>query len=40
MSSLQLLAIFAVRILVQSSSLPEFSAQDNPAAFDKSLLTR
>lgn len=40
MYCLQLLAIFSVRILVQSSSLPEFSAQDNPAAFDNSLLTR
>ena len=38
--SFQLIAIFCARILVQKSSLPEFSAQDNPAAFDTSILTR
>ena len=39
-SPLQLFLLLSIRMIVQNSSLPEFSAQDNPAAFDKSFLTR
>ena len=36
----QLFVLLSIRMVVQNSSLPEFSAQDNPAAFHKSILTR
>ena len=39
-SLFQLFVLLSIRMVVQNSSLPEFSAQDNPAAFHKSLLTR
>ena len=36
----QLFVLLSIRMVVQNSSLPEFSAQDNPAAFHKSIFTR